>query len=381
MCGLYRYMKICFWSLMVLMSAALTAAPASHSLKYKKPKKEDKVHVVVAMPFRPNMPFDPHWYTPEYVKYIADLLPAERYNVTGYFVSLENIPKFLDDMKALHDQKEKVCVLNVCDGGEWDGYPGISVLRAWEKHSVNGLIPMSGADAEFIFNSDDKAKMNAFIGKAKIKALPQALVDAEELHKDDLESLLRASIKKEHLDESWPLFCKLNIGAGALGIGASSICHNISELVAQVQKMHLNFPKSDLLLQPYLPGPEYTVFVLKDRVYVAVQRDFHNSYNVMEEDYLTGINPVEEEITYHPASKHAQQLALKAIQAIPGKHHYTRVDLRDDGKGNCYVIDINDRPGFGNPSTVKSMLEFHHLTEAKLLLDIIETCSINEVKK
>lgn len=336
--------------------------------------KQEKVHIVLAMPFQPGKPFDPNWYTPEYVNYIADLLPTDEYYVSGYFVSLAGIPKFLDDMKALHDKKEKVCVLNFCDGGEWDGYPGISVVREWEKHAINGLIPMTGADTEFIFYSDDKALMQNCIAKAKLKALPQALVMAKDVSKADYTSIL----KKNGLDKSWPLFCKLNIGGGALGIDNSSICHNISELKIQMDKMHARFPISNLLIQPYLPGPEYTVLVVGDKVYAAIRRDFHNRYNVMEDDFMHQGSVIEEEITYYPSTEEANQTALKSIKAIPGRHHYTRVDLRDDGKGNIYVIDINDRPGIGNPSSVKCMLELAGLTEAQLLKDIIKTSSFTK---
>ena len=140
-----------------------------------------------------------------------------------------------------------------------------------------------------------------------------------------------------------------------MGICDASICHNIDQLLIHMSKLHTEYPKSDMIVQPYLPGPEYTVLVLGDRVYAAVQRDFHNVYNIMYEDYLTGMRNVEEEITYLPAPLHVQKIAVAAIQAIPGRHHYTRVDMRDDGHGNIYVIDINDRPGFGNPSTLKCM--------------------------
>ena len=354
----------------VLINTMLTAEPAD-KVNSDMECTCEKTHVVVAMPFKPNMPFDPHWYTPEYVDYIASLLPSDKYEVTGYFVSLENIPVFLADMKTLTDQKKKICILNVCDGGEWDGYPGISVLKEWEKHPVHALATMTGADSEFIFHSDDKTKMQDHITKANLKSLTQGLVSPDQINDVDLEALLASN----HLDQAWPLFCKLNIGAGALGISSSSICHNIPELKTQLQKVHHAFPKSDILIQPYLAGKEYTILVLKDRVYAAVRRDFHNTYNLMEEANWMDPNNIDDEIIYHPATEEAKNLALKAIQAIPGKHHYTRVDLRDDGKGNIYVLDINDRPGFGTPSTVSCMLEFSHLTEKQFLLDLVETAN------
>lgn len=341
-------------------------------------KADHRVHVVVAMPFQQNKPFDPHWYTPEYVDYIAKLLPADHYRVTGYFVCLQNIPQFLDDMKALHDKHENLCVLNFCDGGEWDGYPGISVTRLWEQHAINTLVPISGADTQFIYNSDNKNIMNSHIKRAGLKSLPQVLIPAEIPGDQKLHDML----VRARLSKAWPLFCKLNIGAGALSIGSSSVVHNFVELKAQLKKMHEQFPTSDILVQLYLPGPEYTVLVLKNRVYVAVRRDFHNEYNLMAEDFVMGIRPLEEEITFLPAPEYAQKLALKAIKAIPGIHHYTRVDLREDGKGNTYVLDINDRPGFGEPSTVNYMLQFHKLDAAKLLKDIVDTCTIHgDIKK
>lgn len=333
---------------------------------------QPKTQLVVALPFRPGEPFDAlSWYTPDYVDYIASLLPLERYEVSGYFVSFENLPQFLDDMEKLKE-KGDVIVLNICDGGEWDGYVGISLCRLWEKHPINGVIAKSGADYQFILNSDDKIKMQTFLKRANLKPLPQILIPRDQsLDQGAITELLA----QEGLDKSWPLFCKLNIGAGAVGIGDASICHHIDQLLVHLHKMQTEYPNSDIIVQPYLSGPEYTVLVLGDRIYAAIRRDFHNPYNIMYEDYLTGVRSIEEEITYLPAPKHVQKIALRAIKAIPGRHHYTRVDLRDDAQGNTYVIDINERPGFGTPSTVNCMLDFHHLSAAQFLLDIVESCT------
>lgn len=365
-----KILVFCFLSL--LMSVTLNAGEINMENKVM----DTKTHLVIALPYRENMPLDPiNWYTEEYVTYIAGMLPKDEYIVTGYFVSLQNIPKFLNDMKTLYVKKKNVIVLNICDGGEWDGYPGISVTKAWEAHEVNLLIPFSGADSKFIFNSDDKARMQSFIAQAGLKALPQILIPSTKVSQTELSALLA----RECLNQEWPLFCKLNIGAGALGVTTSSVCNNIEELMAQLKKMHEKYPISDLIVQPYLKGPEYTILVLKDRVYCAVRRDFNNPYNLMEDNYLHDSSSVSSEITFYEAPLQAQELALKSIQAIPGKHHYTRIDMREDGKGNTYVIDINDRPALGNPSTVKCMLEFNKLSEPQLIRDIIKSCSSNSM--
>lgn len=359
--------SICFYAL--LLNSGLQAVDVV------KTTAKEKTHVVIAIPCRPDVPFDdPNWYSPEFITYMGKFLPTEEYEVSGYYVSLGNIPGFLDDMKTLYDQHNgNVRVLNICDGGEWDGYPGISVVKQWAKHPISKLIPMSGGNEEFIYNSDNKTIMQSHIAKAGLKSLQQALVPAEMMSRKALKKLL----KKQNLDQSWPLFCKLNIGWGALGIDSSSICHNIAELTVQLQKMHQSFPTSDILVQPYLPGPEYTVLVVKDTVYAGFRRDFHNSYNVMEEVFVKPGSSIEDEITFLPVSEQAKEVALKAVHAIPGKHHYTRVDLRNDSKGNTYVIDINDRPALGDPSTVKYMLEFNKLSEAQLIQDLVKTCTLN----
>lgn len=327
----------------------------------------NKIHVVVAMPFQPGLPFDPHWYTPEYVTYIRDLLPQELYEVSGFFVSLQNIPEFISRMENLHAHKENIVIFNACDGGEWDGYPGISLLTAWEEHPVRKKIAMTGSDSSFILHSDDKAKMNLYMRKAKLRSLPQALVVADEIETTNLTML----IEENNLGSNWPLFCKLNIGAGALGIGPGSVCYNMQELQLQVDKMHTLFPTSKILIQPYLPGPEYTVLVLQDKPYVATVRSFQNPLNIMLDDYLFGVRPVAEELTYSPVPESIQTIAVQAVQAIPGKHHYTRVDMRADESGNIFVIDINDRPGFGPNSSLQTILDHYHMSESKLLQDIL----------
>lgn len=331
--------------------------------------KQNKTHVVIALPFRPGFPFDPHWYTPEYVPYIANLLPKEEYETSGYFISFSNIEEFIRDMEKIYAENRNIKILNFCDGGEWDGYLGISLLIEWEKHPISKKIPLSGGDAAFIFNSDDKMKMNEWMRQAKLNALIQAVLPKETSHSIDLKTFLAEA----GLEDAWPLYCKLNIGAAAVGISHSSVCHNFCELEKQVKKMQTAFPLSDLLIQPYLAGKEYTILIINDHIYMAVERKFQNPENIMLDDYLTGIRPIEEEIQYGPVPDQIGTLALKAVQAIPGRHHYTRLDLRDDSCGNTYVIDINDRPGFGEPSTLKTMLDYYQLSEQTLLLEIVQT--------
>lgn len=331
-----------------------------------------KTHVVVAMPFQEGKPLDPHWYTEDYVDYIKELLPAEHYIVSGYFVSFENMSKFIEDMKALKTTQEKLTILNFCDGGEqWDGYPGITLQRMWEKDEVcRTQIPLTGSTAKFVEESDNKLKLQMNLAEKGLPTIPQTSFNNMEF---DLGINVAKTIEKAGLSNSWPLFCKLNVGAAAIMIGEASICRNAEEVEIQVKRILKEFPEVDVIVQPYLPGPEYTILVLKDKVYAGVRRDYHNPNNIMLEDYLTGVRDISEEITYAAAPKWVEELAVKAIHGIPGEHHYTRVDLREDGKGNVYVIDVNDRPGFGDPSTVKCMLEFHHLTESQLLQDILKT--------
>lgn len=329
---------------------------------------EEKTFVMVALPCRHGLPLDSHWYTESYVDYIRSLLPSKQYEVEGYFVSLKNIEGFIQSAKQLSHQKKKMIVLNMCDGGEWDNYPGISLLSAWEKDPISKKIPLTGGSFEFILNSDDKIIMNQWMKKGGLNWLPQIAVTPEMISSLSLKQL----IEHAHLDKSWPLFVKLNVGAGALGINETSICHTQEALEKKIKEMHQAYPTSNLLIQPYLPGKEYTVLVIKDKVFMAVERIYHNKHNIMLDEYLTGLRPPEEEITYAPVPKPIQDIALKAVHAIPGKHHYTRVDLRSDREGHIYVIDINDRPGFGEPSSINTMLKYHHLSDALFIQEILQ---------
>lgn len=345
----------------IIFGALLTALPLTSI---------QATHVVVAVPYRGDeAPFDPHWYSPEYIDYIATLLPKEEYTTSGYFVTLPTIPQFISDINDLAKQREDLIILNFCDGGEWDGYPGVSLLVAWEKDPIHLKVPMTGGDAEFVRNSDDKIRMGEWVAKAGLHQLPSLLLTSQET--EERESIER--VLNTEWDAKWPLFCKLNIGAGATGVTTQSVCRSVEELKTQVARMHAQFPTSDLLIQPYLSGSEYTVLVIGESVIAAVERRFHNNDNIMLDEYISDAVPIEDEITYSPAPPHVSEVALKAIAAIPGRHHYTRIDLRDDKEGNTYVIDINDRPGFGESSTVNTMLRYNGKSGADLLLNIIKT--------
>ena len=338
-------------------------------------EKCDKL-VVVAMPHNPAVPFDPRWYTLEYYEYLKVLFPNDKYKTKEWFVSFNNIDLFLDDMQKLAKIDNEIVVLNLCDGGEWDGYPGITLMKKWEEHPVSKIVRMTGADTEFLWHSDHKARMQTHIHHAGLPTLPDLLLPHGRISSILENGKLDLLLVKEGLNEKWPLFIKLNIGAGALGVNALSVNHDLSSLKAKIVELHKNFPNSDLLIQPFLSGPEYTVLILHNTAIAAARREFNNPYQIVIGPQQLDLAGTEYGTKFGPAPDDVKELALKAVRAMPGIHHYSRVDVRADESGNLFVIDINDRPGFGPSNTLNIMLEYLQMDEADFIQRVVDSASI-----
>lgn len=108
------------------------------------------------------------------------------------------------------------------------------------------------------------------------------------------------------------------------------ICHTREEVERQRQEIFKEY-NQDVIIEDYLPGKEYTVACSKigSGLYSA-PIDINAPFDRMDK---------EEEFNI-------RTLAIWTFIELELKHH-ARIDLRSDGKGNIYVIDVNLIPSLG----------------------------------
>jgi D-alanine-D-alanine ligase len=196
----------------------------------------------------------------------------------------------------------------------------------------------------------------------------QAIVQTKPMMKDILTAngipTLRYQIFN-HGDEplrmgvDFPLIVKPESQGSSAGITNASVVHNEKELRAQVAAV-MDLFKTPAFAEPYITGREFSLGMLGNppQFLPIVEAD----YTTLPKGYLPIDSLevkwiIEEEAPEHlvcPAridNKLKDRLELICQQAWDaiGIHDLCRIDVRLDGKGNPFILDINSPPGMIPP--------------------------------
>ncbi len=127
-----------------------------------------------------------------------------------------------------------------------------------------------------------------------------------------------------------------------------------------------------VIIEKYIEGKEVHIGILNDRVLGGVEvRPSLEFYNY-EAKYTAGLTeyilpPEIDETTY----KKAKDAALSAHMAL-GCRGATRVDLRIDGTGSPYVLEVNTIPGMTETSLLPKIAKLEGLDFARLVEEMIK---------
>ena len=112
---------------------------------------------------------------------------------------------------------------------------------------------------------------------------------------------------------------------------------------------------SEVLVEEYIPGREFTVGVIDGEALPAIEivakggwYGYHEKYDSEETRYPF----LRDQADPEPAlEEKLRDAALKAYRAV-GCRGVTRVDFRVSSLGRCYVLELNTSPGFTSHSLV-----------------------------
>ena len=186
-------------------------------------------------------------------------------------------------------------------------------------------IPCSGSDAVAIGITLDKALAKLLAKASGIATAPWAC--------------LRSAATK--LPLSYPLFAKPSCEGSSMGITASSLCRDTSQLDAAIERL---LPYGPVLVEEFLPGDEYTAGIVDGEVIgvmqvVPRQDDGPFIYSIdVKRDYR---NRVEYRFVDAPD---VAQVALDVWRAF-GLRDVARVDVRRDRDGVPNFVEVNPLPG------------------------------------
>ncbi len=146
---------------------------------------------------------------------------------------------------------------------------------------------------------------------------------------------------------SFPLFVKPTSLGGGEGIDEASVVNNLPQLAAKVAALQQRY-STDVLIEEYLPGREFSVAILKDKVsheFMAMPLELVAPANSLGDCFLSqSIKSLDQE-TFLPVAESAirtqvTNLALEVFTAL-GARDYGRIDIRLDAKGEPHFLEAN----------------------------------------
>lgn len=278
-------------------------------------------------------------------------------------------------------------VLNLCDGDEVNGTPGVSVIHELEKQ---GLI-YTGSDAHFYNITTSKIPMKKAFDKAGVATANWRVITDK-----------KGSTKGICKRVGTPIIIKPAVSGGSMGVSVKNVVNTEEELAKRVEEIYKGYRGWNLLVdglfvEQFITGPEYTTFITGSSddpdnciVYEPVKRVFHESLPESEKflsfDRLWEIyedeSPMPEQenfYEYQPVKGELvgalKKLSLEAYKACGGKG-YTRIDIRQDAAtGKLYMLEANAQCGLSedeNYTSIGAILKASNVSFAEVIGEILK---------
>lgn len=277
-------------------------------------------------------------------------------------------------------------VLNICDGDEVNGTPGISVVKLLEERKLI----YTGSEEFFYHITTSKIAMKKRFDKARVQTPAWEAIKTE-----------RHNIKGIFDRLGTPIILKPAVSGGSMGVGIKNVVYKEEELSVLIKQMFegyrgWNLVTDGLVAESFVPGAEYTSFLVGDYnnpaatfIYEPVERVFHESLPDNEKflsfDRLWEIYEEEEampndENFYEYATinqKDADAIKMLSWQAyvsVKGTG-YARIDIRKDKQtGKLYVLEVNAQCGISedeNFTSIGAILKATGKSFPDMVLEII----------
>jgi len=289
-------------------------------------------------------------------------------------------------------------VLNLCDGDEINGTPGISVVKVLE---LSGLV-FTGADSYFYDITTSKIPMKKAFDAHNVSNAPW---------KEIKESNPSPAGVFKRLGN--PLIVKPAVSGGSLGVGIKNVVSSPSEMKEEIKKLFTGyrgweFGTGGVIAEKFISGPEFTTLIVGSYdqpqhliYYAPVERVFNASlpdkekflsFERLWEIYEKETTMPEQGNFYEyklPDTKlHAaiEKISKESYIAVQGKG-YGRIDIRmDQETGQMYVLEVNAQCGLSddeNYTSIGAILRYSNKTFDQLiheiLIDALEGASVKEL--
>ena len=224
-------------------------------------------------------------------------------------------------------------------------------------------VPALGSDALTLSLSLDKAWAKDVAAAAGVPTAPHASV----------ESLAEAEAAAPRL--GFPLFAKPRWEGTAKGIRRSSRVDSQEQLAGEVARLLRDY-RQPVLLEPFLPGPEYTVCVVgtPPRALPVLQRALDRASGI-------GVHALAGEARDAGAAHAPGELSPALEQELAGHaraafealrcRDFARADFKLDAAGRPRFLEINPLPTFATDGSFAILAELLGLSYAAFLAGVL----------
>jgi D-alanine-D-alanine ligase len=288
-------------------------------------------------------------------------------------------------------------VLNLCDGDEVNGAPGISVVKLLARKELI----YTGADEYFYHITTSKVPMKEAFDIAGVSTGRWQRVSSSAVDGKDLFAKVGC-----------PVILKPAVSGGSMGVGVRNVVETTTELKKMLRLLSEGYRGWDLtadgiIAEEFIEGPEFTAFITGSfnhpehaEVYTPVERVFHPSLPEKEK-FLSfdRLWEIYEDETPMPSNENfyeyrtpekkliepIKKLSWEAFCATRGRG-YTRVDLRMDNKtGRLYVLEVNAQCGLSEDedhTSIGAILRLSNRSFSGAILQILNDAFVRaSVKK
>nr|AUN35596.1 D-alanine-D-alanine ligase-related ATP-grasp enzyme-like protein [uncultured bacterium] len=329
----------------------------------------------------------------EYTKVFAEL----KLNWQWQPVTMATYRQVIENIEAEKQGNNVPVVLNLCDGDEVNGTPGVSVVKLLEEKDIIH----TGADEYFYNITTSKIPMKIAFDEAEVPNAPwKCILDYDTNCNNIFKELGK------------PLIIKPAVSGGSMGVGIKNIVETRKELYALLKQMFegyrgWNLTADGIVAEKFITGREFTVLISGSYdnpdgafIYTPVERVFHASlpekekflsfdrlWEIYEEESAM---PGEENFYEYQVPADAELVdAIKKLSwdsycATKGKG-YTRVDIRMDSQtSKLYVLEVNAQCGISedeNYTSIGAILRFEGKSFSQLIIEILNDAFIRFEKK
>ncbi len=317
----------------------------------------------------------------EYTKVFAELDIEWKWQP----VTMEDFSRVIASIKDNSGYKTPL-VLNLCDGDEVNGTPGVSVIKELEKRKL----AYTGSDVQFYDTTTSKIPMKKAFDKAGVPTAGWRVITEK-----------KGSIKGICQRVGTPLIIKPAVSGGSMGVSVKNVVHTEEELKLRVDEIYQGYRGWNLLVdgifvEQFITGPEFTTFITGSAddpehciVYEPVERVFHASLPEAEK-FLSfdRLWEIYEDETPMPGNENfyeyqkvknnlipaLKKLSLEAYRSCGGKG-YTRIDIRQDATtGKLYMLEVNAQCGLSEDedyTSIGAILKVSNVSFTSVITEIL----------